>query len=60
MMATIRRRNLKLEKNDVESYRPRSAPSASRISANRIMGPPNTASAEQGITMDTPVAVPST
>ena len=42
-----------------ESYRPRSAPSASRISANRIMGPPNTASVERGITADTPVAVPS-
>ena len=43
-----------------ESYRPRNAPSASRISAHRIMGSPNTTSTEGDITIDTPLAIPST
>ena len=43
-----------------ESYRPRSAPSASRISAHRIMGSRNTTSTEGDITVDTPSAIPST
>ena len=43
-----------------ESYRPRSAPSASRISAHRTMGSLNTTTAEGDITADTPLVIPST
>ena len=43
-----------------ESYRPRSAPSASRISAHRTMGSPNTTTTEGDITVDMPLAIPST
>ena len=43
-----------------ESYRPRSAPSASRVSANRTKGSPNTTTIEGDITVDTPLAIPST
>ena len=48
------------KKRRKESYRPRSAPSASRISAHRIMGSPNITSTEGDITVDTPLAIPST
>ena len=43
-----------------ESYRPRSAPSASRISANRTKDSPNTATLEGDVTADKPLAIPST
>ena len=42
-----------------ESYRPRNAPSATRISAHRRMGSLNTASTEGDVTVDTPASVPS-
>ena len=42
-----------------ESYRPRSAPSASRISANRTKDSPNTATIEGDVTVDKPLAIPS-
>ena len=47
------------KKRRKESYQPRSAPSASRISAHRIMGSPNTTSTGD-ITVDMPLAIPST
>ena len=43
-----------------ESYRPRSAPSASRISANRTKDSPNTETLEGDVTVDKPLAIPST
>ena len=43
-----------------ESYRPRSAPSASRISAHNRMGSSNTTSTEGDVTVNMPPAVPST
>ena len=43
-----------------ESYRPKSAPSASRISANRTKVSPNTATLEGDVTVDKPLAIPST
>ena len=48
------------KKRHKESYRPRSAPSASRISAHRIVGSPNTTSTEGDIAIDTSLAIPST
>ena len=42
-----------------ESYRPRSAPSASRMSANRTKGSRNTTTIEGDITVNMPLAIPS-
>ena len=47
------------KKRRKESYQPRNAPSATRISAHRRMGSPNTASTEGDVTVDTPAPVPS-
>ena len=47
------------KKRRKESYRPRSAPSASRISAHSRMGSPNTTSTEGDVTVNMPPAVPS-
>ena len=47
------------KKRRKESYQPRSAPSASRISVNRTKGSPNTTTTEGDITIDTPLAIPS-
>ena len=46
--------------DEEEGPETRKKPSASRISAHRIIGPPNTAPAEGDITADMPVAIPST
>ena len=43
-----------------ESHRPRSAPTASRISANRTKNSPNTTRIEGDVTVDKPLAIPST
>ena len=48
------------KKRRKESYRPRSAPSATRISAHRRMGSLKTTSTEGDVTVDMPPAVPST
>ena len=48
------------KKRRKESYRPRSAPSASRILAHRTKGSPNTTTTEGDITVNTPLAIPST
>ena len=48
------------KKRHKESYRPRSALSASRISAHGTKGSLNTTTTEGDITVDTPLAIPST
>ena len=56
----MRRRNLNRgKKRCKESYRPRSAPSASRILANRTKDSPNTTTIEGDVIIDKPLAIPS-
>ena len=47
------------KKRRKESYRPRSAPTASRISANRTKNSPNTTTIEGHITFNKPLVIPS-
>ena len=48
------------KKRRKESYRPRSAPTASRISANRTKNSLNTTTIEGDVTFDKPLVIPST
>ena len=48
------------KKRRKESYRPRSAPTASRISANRTKNSLNTTTVEGDVTFDKPLVIPST
>ena len=47
------------KKQRKESHRPRSAPTASRISANRTKNSPNITTIEGDVTVDKPLAIPT-